>query len=121
MRRTLWMVVSLAVVMLWLVLSYVPSITLPQLTYPSWSGPLLAVVGAVGLLAFLAIQAWLVRATGLFVREPAAAPGRTNPAAQGTVDEFKLRLGSELTWTALPMAMTVLLALLAAGLWRALF
>jgi hypothetical protein len=114
------MVVSLAAVLLWLVLSYTPSVTLPALSYPRWSGPLLAIAGAAGLMAFLAIQAWLVWATGLFVR-PTAGSRSTNPAAESTVAEFNLRLRSELTWTALPIAMTVALALLASGLWFALF
>jgi heme/copper-type cytochrome/quinol oxidase subunit 2 len=103
------MFVSLAVIALWLVLSYSPSIALPTAGYPAWSQSLLAVAGILGLVAFLAIQVWIVRATDRAVVSNAGA-------AAG----FRLNRRREFVWTALPIAMTAVLALLAVDLWRGL-
>lgn len=111
MRRTLWMVVSLVAVGVWLVLSYMPGVALPALAYPAWSGPLLALAAAAGLLLFLAIQAWIVRAT-----DRAIAGGGKAVAA-----ELGVARGREIIWTALPIVMTLALAAASAGLWRALW
>jgi hypothetical protein len=110
MRRTVWMIVSLVAVVLWLVLSYAPGVSLPVLAYPAGGGPLLAALAAVGLLAFLAIQGWIVWSTDRAV----VGAGKVAAAEMG------VRRGRELFWTMLPLAITLAIGAAAAGLWQML-
>lgn len=112
------MVVSLVVVVLWLALSYMPGISLPELAYPAWSGSLLAVVAGLGLVAFVAIQFWIVQSTDRAVAR-VEADSKQNATPEPT--SLRVRRGPETFWTALPLVMTVLVATGAVGAWRALF
>lgn len=113
MRRTIWMVVSLGVVAAWIVLAYLPDTTLPAFTWPAWLAAPFALLAATGLLLFLVIQAWLVESTDRVLRK-----GRKG--GQAVVREFNLRRAPEMIWTAMPLFMTLALALMAWGLWVAL-
>lgn len=114
MRRWILTSASVAVIALWLLLAYVPSLPRPMLAYPGWSATTLAVLAAGGLVAFLLIQGWLVRATDDFL-------GDNAPPAQAEIQaEFGLDRRREVFWTALPILMTLGLAGLAYGLWASL-
>lgn len=92
----------------WLVLSYLPGITaaLPKLAFDgALAQAALPWLAGITLLAFLAIQTDLVRATVRWF-SPAVEPA-TAQAAQ----EFNLQRGAEIFWTALPLLGTLLLAL----------
>lgn len=93
----------------WLVLSYLPGITamLPQVAFTgALAQAALPWLAGVTMLAFLVIQADLVRATVRWFG-PAVAPA----TAQAT-HEFNLRRGAETFWTVLPLLGTLLL-----GVW----
>jgi len=114
-RRWILTIASLGVIALWLVLAYVPSLPRPTLGWPAWSGAPLAVLAGVGLLAFLLIQGYMVRATDQFLSGCA-------PAEQLVIQaEFELDRGREIFWTAMPIVMTLALAAAAWPLWRSLF
>lgn len=115
MRRSLWMIVSLVVVVGWLVLAYVPGVALPQVVVPGWLSAPLAVAAAVGLAAFLAIQSYLLNSTDAALRRNSAERG-----PRVAVARFELNRRRELFWTALPIVMTLALAAMAWGLWRTL-
>jgi hypothetical protein len=92
----------------WLVLSYLPGITaaLPKLAFDSaLAQAVLPWLAGITLLAFLAIQADLVRATVRWF-SPVVEP----TTAQET-QEFNLQRGAEILWTVLPLLGTLLLAL----------
>jgi hypothetical protein len=100
MRRTLWITVTLVLVVGWLLVSYLPGLLpmLPTLAYPMWSLKLMAAVATAAAAGFVAIQLWIVRSTD-----------RSLVAAGNTAREFGLRRGPEAFWTALPIVMTLLL------------
>jgi hypothetical protein len=114
-RRWILTFASLAVIVLWLVLAYVPAAPRPAIGWPAWSIPALAVLAAGGLLAFLLIQTWLVRDTSRFLS------GHIPPAQVEIQAEFALDKNREIFWTATPIAMTLALAALSFPLWRSLF
>lgn len=113
MRRSLWLVVTLVVVTGWLVLAYLPALTLPQLALPASLSAPLALVAAAGLGLFLAIQGLLVNFTDAAVR-------RGRPDDRVAVADFNLNRGREFFWTVLPLLMTLGLALMTWGLWSSL-
>ncbi len=115
MRRWILTFVSLGVIGLWLVLAYAPSLPRPTLGWPAWSGVILAVLAGAGVLAFLAIQGWLVRDTDRFLS------GHVPEAQIVIQSEFALEKRREIFWTAMPIVMTLGLAALSFGLWRSLF
>jgi heme/copper-type cytochrome/quinol oxidase subunit 2 len=112
----------LACVLAWLGLSYAPGLQarLPALAFSAaWHSALLW-AGMLAVLVFLGIQIWLVGSTlwSLRVRKSAAWDGARSkspaPARQ------RVSLSAEAIWTALPILMTVLLALAGHRIWSAL-
>ncbi len=99
---------------LWLILAYVPAIPRPELSYPAWSSTTLAILAAAGLVAFLAIQAWIVRATDEFMGAEIA------PEQAAILAEFRLSRRREIILTALPIVMTLAVAWLSYPLWASL-
>jgi hypothetical protein len=98
----------------WIVLSYLPSsvVILPTIGFSMpWSGRLFAGLTVVSLILFIAIQVALVRSTALFVR-PSARAEKDQASS-----DFELNRKAELFWTALPLAMTVALAVVCYQLW----
>lgn len=98
---------------LWLVLSYVPVsvVTLPQISFSSeGSGRLFQALLVGGFLIFLLLQVWLVNATKRLFRTP---DGREN----GMAAEFGLNRTSEMIWTAIPLLMTIGLAVASYQTW----
>lgn len=81
----------------------------PVAYYGEWFQRALLVV----LFAFAAIQLWLVRATVRMLRR---SPTESRPLPT----TFALRLGSEIFWTALPLLMTIGLAVVGYELWASL-
>jgi heme/copper-type cytochrome/quinol oxidase subunit 2 len=111
--RYLLTLLSLFAVAVWLVLSYAPPgwVSLPMLALPAaWRQ---AAQGwlVVGLVGFLLVQSMILWAT--FRVRPATVG---EPLAGG----HRLRFAAELFWTALPLLMTVGLALLSYQTWRSL-
>lgn len=107
---------TLAIVILWLVLSYLPRqiVSLPNLAlHGSAAGSAYQWALIVSLLVFLAIQLWLVWATVGFFRSQSQARG-ASPLA------FGLKLSSELFWTAIPLVMTIGLAIASYQTWLSL-
>lgn len=111
-QRILWLLI-VAVIIAWIVLSYVPTslVTLPTLAFGAQSRGL-ASLALVALVAFLAIQFWLVRSTLVAVRRYRPSADEPAPVRPG--------LRAELFWTALPIAMTVGVAWAGYGLWSRL-
>lgn len=109
MLQRIFALAIILVCILWLVISYVPGLQtfLPTLALVEY-GNGLAMLGAITLVIFLAIQLWLVFSTVSTVR------AHTN---KGDGSPFRLKLGAELFWTALPVAMTVGLAWASYALW----
>lgn len=111
-QRILWFSIT-AVIIAWIVLSYVPTslFALPTLAFSgqNWG---LASFAAASLVAFLVIQLWLVRSTLVAVRTYRPSADEPAPARPG--------LGAEFFWTALPIAMTVGVAWAGYGLWSRL-
>lgn len=107
MKRTLWMTVTLVVVVAWLLVAYMPGLAahMPMLAWPAWSLPLLGGLVVLTVAAALAIQGWIVYATDQAL---AARPD--------AVREFNLRRSAEAFWTLLPLLMTVALV---AAVWLA--
>jgi heme/copper-type cytochrome/quinol oxidase subunit 2 len=110
----------LAYVLAWLGLSYAPGLQarLPALAFSAaWHSALLW-AGMLAVLVFLGIQIWLVGSTlwSLRGRQSAAWDGARSksPARQ------RISLSAEVIWTALPILMTVLLALAGHRIWSAL-
>jgi hypothetical protein len=98
LRRTLLTILTVALLLAWVVLSYAPATWLPQLQWPAAFLPWLGGALVLGFAAFLAIQVWLVVATDRSLQ--------THPDA---MREFRLKRGTEGVLTALPIAMTLLL------------
>ncbi len=103
--RNLLTIMILVATAAWLVLSYVP-VDLPQFPLNGELSQALFpwLVGLV-LMMFVVIQAVLVRATVRIVKSPPDAETRA------VVRLFRLRVGAEVFWTALPLAMTIILAM----------
>ena len=113
MRRSLWLIVTLVVVIGWLVLAYQPAPALPQLAVPGWLSTPLALLAAAGFALFLAIQGLLVNFTDTAVR-------KSRPDDRVAVANLTLSRGREFFWTVIPLLMTLALALMAWGLWSSL-
>ena len=98
-----------AVCILWVVISY---LTGAQAMLPTFSltrvGSWLAWFNVAGLIAFVAIQLWLVYTTVATVR---------TFQTRRTESPFRLNRGAEFFWTALPIAMTAALAWASYALW----
>jgi hypothetical protein len=100
-RQRILALLLLAAVVLWLVLSYLPAARrLPVLAF-SGAGGVLAALTVATLLVFIAIQLWLIRST-------MSSVGRSQHGSAQS--PFRLKLGVELFWTALPLVITVALA-----------
>jgi heme/copper-type cytochrome/quinol oxidase subunit 2 len=99
-RQRLLALLLLAAMVLWIVLSYLPTRRLPVLAFSGASG-VLAALAVAALLAFIAIQLWLIRSTMSSVSRSQHGPAQP---------PFRLKLGVELFWTALPLVITLALA-----------
>jgi heme/copper-type cytochrome/quinol oxidase subunit 2 len=107
LRRLLWMAIGLGV-LLWLVLSYVPStwVSLPTLAFPdSWISGLFPVLALAALVVFAGIQLWLLWSVRRLPPGPADFPVR-------------IQRRTEFFWTALPLLMTLGLAAASYPVWR---
>lgn len=114
MNRNLLTPLTLLAVAGWLLFSYAPQTWggLPVLAFPiDKMGYLFRPLALIVLLIFLVLQGVLVWATFRL-----RGPTRANELADGR----RLRVGAELFWTALPLLMTVGLALLSYPTWSAL-
>lgn len=110
--RKILSVIILAVLVSWIVLSYLPAgwLTLPQFAFSGpWSTPVLQLLAALGLVGFVVIQGILVRDTGRMLRP--------HGAREEIMAEFRLKRGVELFWTALPLLMTIGLGVAAYQTW----
>jgi heme/copper-type cytochrome/quinol oxidase subunit 2 len=106
----------LLVTLLWLILSYIPGsvMALPQISYSlEGSGRLFQVLLVGGFLIFGLLQVWLVYATKQIFR---TADGDENKMTA----EFGLNRSSEMFWTAVPLLMTIGLALASYQTWSML-
>ncbi len=110
LQRLMWFAI-LAIIVAWIVLSYLPAsvVSLPTLTFGPRVSAWLAALAPLVLLAFVAIQLWLVRDTVKAVRAYRAPTDEPAPA--------RPHLGAELLWTALPIAMTLAVAWGGYALW----
>jgi hypothetical protein len=108
LQRLFTLVIAL-ICILWIVVSYLPGVQamLPVIAFAG-TGRWLAALGLIALVAFLAIQLWLVYTTVATVR---------TSQAKGNISPPRLKVGAELFWTALPIAMTVWLAWASYALW----
>ncbi len=100
--------------LLWLVLSYLPEsmVALPLLSFSEALNPFFQRLLIFGVAVFLALQFWLLFATaGLF---------RSGQSSRTAADAFQLTLPRELFWTALPILMTIVLALASLRTWHSL-
>jgi heme/copper-type cytochrome/quinol oxidase subunit 2 len=99
----------LIIFILWLVISYLPGVQalLPTIAF-SGGGNLLALLGVASLIIFIAVQLWLLYTTVLTIR--------THQAKEHG-SPFRLKVGAEFFWTALPILMTVGLAWASYALW----
>lgn len=103
-------------VLFWIVLSYVPAslVPLPDLAIlPAGVNPLFRSLSVISLVLFVAIQTWIVRGT-LQVLRPL---DRRRSLAH---DEFRLSRSREFIWSAIPVVMTLILALASLPTWRSL-
>lgn len=107
--QRLFTLAILIICIAWLVVSYLPGVQalLPTIAFSgnrSW----LAILGAIALVVFIAIQLWLVYTTVVTVRAH---------QAKRDGSPFRLNTGAELFWTALPIVVTVGLAWASYALW----
>jgi len=114
MQKFLGYLILLGVIM-WIVLSYLPAsvVTLPTFSFPIAFNPLFQILLAVGLALFLVLQGWLVWTTVKTIR---TGQDRTDTPA----NELNLSLTREAFWTALPIVMTIVLALVSYQTWVSL-
>jgi hypothetical protein len=101
-------VVSLVCIIAWLVLSYLPGaqVVLPTIAFTgAWSAIWLPALAGLALGVFAIVPLWLVLATGQLVRHPVQVELRA------TVRHFGLQAGPEIFLTAVPLGMTLVLAL----------
>ena len=99
MRRALLTILSAVLLIAWVVLSYAPATWLPHWQWPTALSSWMAGALVAGLIAFVAIQGWLVYATD-----------RSLQAHPKQMQEFRLARGREGILTALPILLTVLFA-----------
>lgn len=114
MNRNLLTLLTLLAIAGWLFLSYAPQTWggLPELAFPvDQAGPFFRPLAVGFLLLFVLVQIVLLWATFRLRRT-----ARANELAGGR----RLRIGAELFWTALPLLMTIGLALLSYPTWLAL-
>lgn len=103
----------LIVTVAWLILSYVPDsiVAIPQISFsPEGSGRLFQALLVGGFVTFALLQVWLVFATKHMFR---TADGGENKMAT----EFGLNRSSEMFWTAIPLLMTIGLAIASYQTW----
>jgi len=114
MRKLLAYIILLGIIA-WIALSYIPTsvVTLPTIAFPTAFNPFFQAVLAGALVLFTVLQLWLVWAT---VRNIQAGRQRDGSAAKG----FNLSLTREAFWTALPIVMTIVLALASYQTWVSL-
>lgn len=98
-------------VILWIVLIYVPDsvLTLPTIGFGG-AGPLLAGLAVASVAAILTVQAIVLRSTARSI--PSSDMSDTTDPA------LRLNRAAEIFWTALPLAMTLVLAWACYPLWR---
>jgi hypothetical protein len=91
----------LLICVLWIVVSYLPGVQayLPVIGFAQ-GAPWLGALAVPAVLVFLAIQLWLLYSTVSTVRAYQAKSPRS---------PIQLKLGAELFWTALPIAITIAL------------
>jgi heme/copper-type cytochrome/quinol oxidase subunit 2 len=109
MRRLLLPAILLGV-LFWLVFSYIPRtwVLLPTIAFAEpWTNQLFPVLALVALLIFAAIQLWLLWSVRHLRSSPADFPVR-------------MRRSAEFFWTALPLLLTLGLAIAGYPLWREL-
>jgi heme/copper-type cytochrome/quinol oxidase subunit 2 len=106
-RLFAWLIVLVSI--LWIVVSYLPSVQAALPTFALAVNRGLAWLALAVLLIFIALQVWVVKTTATAVQ----VYRRQSPSPV-----FDLRLGREVFWTALPILMTVGLAWASLGLWR---
>lgn len=109
MLQRLFTLAIVVISILWIAISYLPSVqaSLPVIAFTS-GGSWFALFSILILVAFVAIQIWLVYTTVATVRAY---------QAKGNSKGFRLKIGTELFWTALPIAMTLVLAWASYALW----
>jgi hypothetical protein len=109
--QRLFTLAIVVIFILWIVVSYLPGVQvmLPTIAF-SGGGSWLASLALIALVVFIAIQIWLVYTTVATVRA-FQVKGHDSPSP------FRLKLGAELFWTALPIVMTVGLAWASVALW----
>lgn len=95
MRRTLLTVLTVALLLAWIILSYAPATWLPHWQYPAALAPWMGALLIIALVTFVAIQVWLVYATD-----------RSLQAHPDQMREFGLGRAREGVLTALPIALT---------------
>ena len=107
--QRLFALTILVISILWIVISYLPGVQslLPTIAFTYGNG-WLASLAVLALVCFIAIQLWLVYTTVNTVRDVQAKHSRP---------QFPLKVGTELFWTALPIAMTLALAWASYALW----
>lgn len=98
---------------MWIVLSYVPFLTLPVIAFPVAFNPLFQILLLGAAVIFLGLQAWLVWTTVKTIQSG-------QRSEDSIVQEFRLSLAREAFWTALPIAMTIGLALISYQTWVSL-
>ena len=116
MLQKLFAYAILLATVLWLMLSYVPAsvVTLPQIAFASAdSGRLFQMLLVGGFGVFVVLQIWIVYATTQFV-------GTENSRKESRAAEFGLNRSSEMLWTAVPLLMTIGLALASYQTWSML-
>ena len=115
--RMLLSVGILTVAVGWIVLSYLPSVSimLPKFQYaPDGIVRIFPGLMIAGFLAFVALQLWVVETTAVSVRRHEESVKASSPTA------FNLTVGREAFLTALPIVFTVLLGLASYGWWQRL-
>jgi len=102
--RRVGSILILAGVIGWVVLSYLPAVTLPHIGFPAaWSGASFTSLAVGGFVVFLALQAWIVQST--------AASIRRHRAEAGGSARFSLDTSAEVLLTAMPIVLMALLAM----------
>jgi nitric oxide reductase large subunit len=105
---------SLAIILLWLFLSYLPAslVSLPILAFPDALNLSFQQILIAGTVIFLGLQVWILITTmGIF---------RSGQPSRAIAQAFNLSPGREFVWTALPILMTLLLAAAARQTWLSL-
>ena len=108
MLQRLFTLAILLVCILWLVVSYLPGVQAHLPTIAFTGSNLLAILALIALVVFVAIQLWLLYTTMATVRAHRAKDSHS---------PFRLRIGMEFFWTALPILMTLALAWASYALW----